>query len=250
MTVRLGPSGTIAGRLLLPDGTHPGRTGDRHAALRAAVDAPDRRRAGHDEPHRHVRVHRASRSARSRSTASSSSAAACAPSRGSLASNGQRVDVGDLVLDNAAPRVVSIDPLDRSAGVTLQPAIAVTFSEPMRTSTFQGSTGGNVILLDGATSVQLQSLTFSNGNRTVTHPAGAGAAQQRGLHADDPRRPGRAERRGRRSAAPRRFREHVHDRRQHRAGGRRRESGQRRERRSCSTPASAWPSPNPSPLGP
>ena len=42
---------------------------------------------------------------------------------GSIASNGQRVVVGDLVLDNTAPRVVSVDPPDRSAGVTLQPAM-------------------------------------------------------------------------------------------------------------------------------
>ena len=148
---------------------------------------------------------------------------------GSLASNGQRLDIGDLVLDNTAPRIVSIDPPDRSAGVTLQPAVSVTFSEPMRTSTFQGSTGGNVILLDGCDIRTAAVTDVLERQPHGHHSAGAGVAQQRGVHAHDPRRPGRAERRGRRSAAPRRFREHLHDRRQHRAGDRRCESGQRRK---------------------
>jgi hypothetical protein len=57
-----------------------------------------------------------------------------------------------------------MDPSDRSIGVQLQPSIAVTFSEPMRTSTFSN----NVSLMDGATAVPTLSPSFSNGNRTVT----------------------------------------------------------------------------------
>ena len=101
-------------------------------------------------------------------------------------------DVGDLVLDNtgAARR---LDRSGRSVGRRrrCQPAIAVTFSEPMRPSTFRASTGGNLLLLDGATPVPLLAPTYSNGNRTVTF-ARAGAPQRRGIHVHDPRRPGRA----------------------------------------------------------
>ena len=41
------------------------------------------------------------------------------------------VELGDLVLDNAAPRVLTVVPADRVAGVPVTSPISITFSEAM-----------------------------------------------------------------------------------------------------------------------
>ncbi len=85
---------------------------------------------------------------------------------GALSANGQQEQVGDLVLDNAAPRVAAVTPADRTAGVARQPAITVTFSEPMRSSTFTATPV--ILLMDGPTPVPLAPLTFSPDSSAVT----------------------------------------------------------------------------------
>ncbi len=166
-TIRLGPSGSIAGRVLLPDGTTPAAQAivtlrfPPQSTLQTGVLQVTTNLTGTFE---FTGIPVGTFTLDALEIVSSG----VRTLSGSLASNGQRVDVGDVVLDNTGPRVVSIDPLDRSGGVALQPAIAVTFSEPMRPSTFRASAGGNVLLLDGAAPVQLQTPVFSNGNRTIT----------------------------------------------------------------------------------
>jgi hypothetical protein len=85
---------------------------------------------------------------------------------GTLGTNGQQFDVGDVTLDNAGPRVTGINPADRATGVAVQPPIVLTFSEPMQPATF--SPGQNISLLDGTTNIPLQALAFSADNRSVT----------------------------------------------------------------------------------
>src|SRR5207247_2539751 len=48
--------------------------------------------------------------------------------KGALDVDGQRIDLGDLVLDNTPPHVVSVDPLDRATGVPVDASITITFS--------------------------------------------------------------------------------------------------------------------------
>ena len=167
MTIRLGASGSIAGRVLLPDGTTPAAQAivtlrfPPQSTLQTGIVQVTTNLTGTFE---FTGIPVGTFTLDALEIVSSGVRMVA----GALASNGQRVDVGDLMLDNASPRVVSIDPIDRSGGVVLQPAIAVTFSEPMRITSFSASGGGNVLLLDGATPVQLQAAVFSNGNRTIT----------------------------------------------------------------------------------
>jgi hypothetical protein len=162
-TVRLGASGTVAGRVLLPDGITPAAQAivtlsfAPQSTLQTGVLQVTTPLTGAFE-FTGVPVGAFTLSAIEVVTSGTRSVA------GALATNGQRVDLGDVILDNTNPRALSIDPSDRAVGVALQPSIAVTFSEPMRIGTFSN----NVSLMDGAASVALQSPTFSNGNRTVT----------------------------------------------------------------------------------
>ena len=163
-TVRLGASGTIAGRVLLPDGTTP--------AARAIVTlqfTPQVSQTGTLQvttglagTFEFTGIPLGGFTVSAFEVASNG----VRSSAGTLSAAGQRFETGDLVLDNAGPRVTSIEPVDRAAGVPVQPAIVLTFSEPMAPGSF--AAGQNVRLLDGTTNVTLQPLVFSNGNRTVT----------------------------------------------------------------------------------
>lgn len=88
---------------------------------------------------------------------------------GSLASDGQHLALGDLVLNSAGPRVLSVTPADGAAGIAPDALISITFSEPIDPATLS-TTGqtANFVLLEGTTAVPLESPVLSEGNRTVT----------------------------------------------------------------------------------
>jgi hypothetical protein len=167
VTIRLGASGTVAGRVLLPDGVTP--------AAQAIVTLRFTSQSGLQSGV--VQMTTPLNGLFSFSgipvgpftlSAFEVVSSGLRTTAGTLASNGQRLELGDVILDNAAPRVVSIEPADGSRNVALQPSVVVTFNEPMRPGSFSTSGIPNVALLDGTTPVQLQSLTFSNSNRSVT----------------------------------------------------------------------------------
>ncbi|MBI5847211.1 MAG: Ig-like domain-containing protein [Nitrospirae bacterium] len=73
-------------------------------------------------------------------------------------------DVGTIVLDEAAPYVVSIVPVSGSSQVPLDSVIVATFSEPIRTSSLNSST----IRVVSGSSVLAGTLTISNDRKSVT----------------------------------------------------------------------------------
>ena len=91
---------------------------------------------------------------------------------GSLDTDGQVVDVGDLVLDNSAPRVVSVQPPDRATNAPLSGPITLTFSEPMVPSTLRAPGGvpvdlANLLVLQGSTAIA-GTLSVATDRRSVT----------------------------------------------------------------------------------
>jgi hypothetical protein len=87
---------------------------------------------------------------------------------GSLTANGQHVALGDIVLDNAGPRVIAIEPADGATGVAANAAISITFNEPIDPATLMvGGATGNLALLHGNVPVALGAPVLSNENRTV-----------------------------------------------------------------------------------
>ncbi|MGE5243271.1 MAG: Ig-like domain-containing protein [Betaproteobacteria bacterium] len=87
---------------------------------------------------------------------------------GTIAGGGQRVDLGTLILDNAAPRVVDVTPADRSGNVDARSPIVVTFSEPIDANAISTAVGGNVALLEGSSPVPLGAAEFSGDGLTLT----------------------------------------------------------------------------------
>jgi hypothetical protein len=167
VTIRLGASGTIAGRVLLPDGLTPAA----QAIVTLRFTSQSGLQSGVVQMTTAVNgVFAFSGIPIGPFTLSAFDVVSngVRTTTGTLVANGQRLELGDLRLDNAAPRVVSVDPPDGSRNVALQPSLVVTFNEPMRPGSFSIAGIGNVALLDGTTPVPLQSLTFSNENRSVT----------------------------------------------------------------------------------
>lgn len=87
---------------------------------------------------------------------------------GTLATNGQVVDLGDLVLDNLSPRVTQMSPSPGAIGVAAASIVTLTFSEPMQSTTFHGSpTVPAVGLREGVTIVPT-TMSFSPDNLVVS----------------------------------------------------------------------------------
>ena len=89
---------------------------------------------------------------------------------GTLTFDGEQIVLGDLVLDNVAPHVDSVTPSDKATGVALSSPIAIVFNEPMQTGSFQTvvtSPQANVFVLEGTQRIH-GSLGFSSDRRTVT----------------------------------------------------------------------------------
>lgn len=87
-----------------------------------------------------------------------------AKSSGVINATSDSADVGSIVLDEAAPYVVSIVPASGSSQVPLDSVIVATFSEPIRTSSINSST---IKVVSGA-SVITGNLTVSNDRKSVT----------------------------------------------------------------------------------
>lgn len=83
----------------------------------------------------------------------------------SLGSQGEVIDVGTVVLDDADPRVLAITPADGTIGVGPSAQLVIHFSEPIKTSAYQSSyvtlrkVGGDFISVTQA---------FSDGDTTLT----------------------------------------------------------------------------------
>ena len=168
-SLRLGSAGGVRGRVLLPDGSTP--------ALQAVVTlyfTPAGGQAGvlqsttglsgafgfDGVPVGPVRVLVSETISRGVRTV-----------RADLSSNGQLLDLGDLVLDNTSPRVVAIEPGAAANGVREDTAVVAEFSEPMSPETFQladdPDSTYNVSLRQGETIVP-GSLSLSTDGRTMT----------------------------------------------------------------------------------
>jgi hypothetical protein len=125
----LSASGTVAGRVVRADGTTPGADADVVITFRSAsnADGTFAVRLGPDGRFSFFPVTTGAFSL----SASLPSANGIAKAGGTLATNGQLVDVGDIVLDEAPPRVVSSTPADGSDGVDINGDLHVLFSEAL-----------------------------------------------------------------------------------------------------------------------
>lgn len=164
VTVQLGASGSVIGRVLLPDGLTP--------AAQAIVTLRFTPQSGLQSGILQVTTGLTGTFAFTGIPVGAVTLSAfevvssgVRTRAGQIAGNGQQLDLGDVVLDNASPRVTSVTPPDGSTGVSRLPALAVVFSEGMRSSSFSAA---NIALMDGASSVALAPLTFSSDGRTVT----------------------------------------------------------------------------------
>jgi hypothetical protein len=166
--VQLGASGAIVGRVLLPDGTTPAAQAivtlrfQSQSQLQSGVLQVTTALSGTFE-FRGIPLGTFTLSAFEVVSDGVKSAS------GALAANGQVIDLADLVLDNAGPRILSVAPVDNAVNVAAGSSITITFSEPIQPGTFTtGSSTSNVQLRQGTTAVELNVPVFSNGNRTAT----------------------------------------------------------------------------------
>ena len=178
VTVRLGASGSVAGRVLLPDGITPAA----QAIVTLRFTPQSTLQSGvlqvTTEPHRHVRVHRHAGRQHHAVAPSRSSAAACGSRTGQIAANGQRARRRRSRSSTTPHRgSAARRPPTGSIGVARQPSLAVTFSEPMRPVVFLPSPA---------------TATFADG-RHDRRRARAAHLLQRRPHADDPAAAGAAQ---------------------------------------------------------
>ena len=87
-----------------------------------------------------------------------------------LASDGQMLDLGDLILDNVSPRVVLIDPTDGAGNVAPDVRVRLSFSKPVVRSSVTTvdapSQAANLRLMKGTAPVAF-SFDFTDSDRTV-----------------------------------------------------------------------------------
>ncbi len=163
VTVQLGASASIAGRVLLPDGVTP--------AARAFVTLTFQSQSGLQSGVLQITTDLSGRFQFAGIPLGTFSVSAfevvsngVRNLSGSLTTDGQAFDFGDVTLDNTGPRVLSVSPADGSAGVTPNTPIVLTFSEPMLATSFSSNP---VALMDGTTSVA-GTLTLSPDRRIAT----------------------------------------------------------------------------------
>jgi hypothetical protein len=179
ITIQLEPSGAISGRVLLPDGITPAAQilvtlkfhpdGNRPpTTVQAATDLTGRFTFS-GIPYGSFEIFAYDLLTNGVGNLS-----------GTLDAGDSNVDLGDLVLDNSPPRVVSMDPPAGSANVPANAQIRLVFSEPMKPESFYpyaGSPSGklagieNVILLEGDRPVPA-ALSFSDDHQTFTMTPG------------------------------------------------------------------------------
>jgi len=168
-TVRLGASGTVSGRVLLPGGTTPAAQAivtlrfQSQSQLQSGVLQVT---TGVDGTFAFSGIPLGTFTLSAFELVSSGVRNA----DGSLGVNGEQAALGDLVLDNAGPRVLSVDPANGSLGAAPGAAVAITFNEAVQPGTLRtgAGTASNIVLLLGNTAVPLVAPVLSNGNRTVT----------------------------------------------------------------------------------
>jgi hypothetical protein len=162
VAVRLAPSGSVTGRILLPGGATPAFQAlvtaffqsqtAQIGALQLATGL-DGRFSFTGLPLGEVRIEAfelVSQGVRQRT--------------GTLASPGQVLDFGDMVLDNESPRVTGVTPGDGAVNVAANASIAITFNEPMSGASF---TSTNTRLLLGSAVVETTRALSPDG-RTLT----------------------------------------------------------------------------------
>ncbi len=159
VTVVLGASGTITGRILLPDGSTP--------AFRSIVTLEFQSQSGLQSGVLQITTDLTGAFSFAGIPLGSFTVGAfevvsngVRSLSGSLTSDGQVLSLGDITLDNTGPTIVSISPGDGATGVTPNAPVVLTFSEPMRASSI---TSLNVKLLAGTTPVPGTVAVASNG---------------------------------------------------------------------------------------
>ncbi len=149
VVVTLGASGSITGRVVLPDGVT--------AAARAIVTLNFQSQSGLQSGVLQVTTNLTGQFQFSgipigafNLTAFELVSSGVRARSGGIASNGQIVDLGDVTLDNVGPRVAGVTPADGAAGVSPTSPIVLTFTEPMLPSSVSTLT---LTLMDGAAAV-------------------------------------------------------------------------------------------------
>lgn len=79
---------------------------------------------------------------------------------GTLSSNGQVLDLGDVVLDEDFPQIVGLSPEHGTSGVSTLTTVDVVYNEPMLASTVNNNT--NAIYLKAGTNTIASSVTLTN----------------------------------------------------------------------------------------
>lgn len=162
VAVQLAPSGSVTGRILLPGGTTPAfqalvtvyfQSQTAQAGALQLTTGLDGRFSFTGLPLGDVRL-----------DAFELVSQGVGQRAGALASLGQILDFGDVVLDNESPRVAGVNPADGAANVAANASIVVTFTEPMDALSF---TDANTRLLLGSTPVETTRGVSADG-RTVT----------------------------------------------------------------------------------
>ena len=174
VTVRLSPSGALSGRVLLPGGTTPAAQAIVTLRFASQTSLPGtlQRTTGLDGTFSFANVPLGPFTVEAFEIVTSG----VRSRTGSLTTGGQQLNIGDLVLDNEAPRVTAVSPSDGAANVAGTSPIVVSFNEPMSPATFDAN---NVRLLAGNAVVpSARSLSSDGTTLTITPqaPLASGAA--------------------------------------------------------------------------
>ncbi len=89
---------------------------------------------------------------------------------GNLATNGQTIDFGNMVLDDRPPHVSVIAPADGTVNVSVSTPVTVTFDEPVDPATVNGNT---IKLLKGTTAVSVTLALSADGIQATLTPSSA-----------------------------------------------------------------------------
>ena len=154
--VQLQPSGTVRGRIMRPDATTPAAGAEVRVVLDAARGAITRF-AGNDGTFQMNGVPLGGFDIVVRDQFTGGVALATGRQ---LVTNGQTLDVGDLVLDDTPVEVVSIDPANGALNVPTHQAVVVVFSDPL-------ASAAGVTVRNGPTVLQLTT-SLSTDRRVVT----------------------------------------------------------------------------------
>ena len=165
ISVRLSASGSITGRVVLPNGTTPAAQAIVTLRFTSQTQQPGalQRVTGLDGRFTFASIPLGAFSLDAFEIVTQG----VRTRTGSLTAGGQIVDLGDLVLDNEAPRVTAVNPADGALNVPETAPITITFNEPMNPLTV---TAANVRLLSGATTIATTSTLSADGTTLTVAP--------------------------------------------------------------------------------